>query len=117
MILHDAYMTLKRRGLVANYAAYSADYLNKSPRYLSDLTCSRRDPSIAVLLSLFVRVKAIADAFGAVPKLAAQASEIGALAAVVWAELERRTCSLLPPRRTRHHLVGHAHAARAAERS
>lgn len=101
MILNDAYTTLKRLGLVSNHAGFSADYLNKAPRHFDDLTCSRRPPSVAALLSLFVRVRAIADAFAAAPGLHAEASEMDALAGAVWAELERRCVSLLPARRPR----------------
>ncbi len=101
MILHDAYDTLKRLGLVANHMSFSTDYLNKGPRYFDDLTCSRRAPSVAALLSLFVRFRAIADACTANPSLAAQASEVAAQASKVWVELERRSCSLLPTKRRR----------------
>lgn len=101
MILHDAYAALKRTGLVANHADYSVCYLNKGPRYFDHLVCSRRRPAVDALLSLFVRTRAIADAFGAAPSLAAPAAEMAALADAVWAELERRCCSLLPAKRTR----------------
>ncbi len=106
MILHDAYAMLKRLGLVANHASFSADYLNKARRHYDDLICSGRAPSVAALLSLFVRLRAIADAFSAVPSLAAQASEMTALAGTIWAELERRSCALLPSRAKRPTAVG-----------
>ncbi len=101
MILNDAYAMLKRLGLVANHASFSADFLNKAPRHYDDLICSGRAPSVAVLMSLFVRTKAIADAFAARPSLAAQASEMTTLAGTIWAELERRSCALLPASRKR----------------
>ncbi len=106
MILHDAYAALKRLGLVANHAEYSVCYLGKRPRHFDDLVCSRRAPSVAALLSLFMRTKAIADAFSAVPSLSAQASDMAALASTIWAELERRSCALLPSRAKRPTAVG-----------
>ena len=117
MILHDAYATLRRLGLVVNHAAFSTDYLNKAPRHFDDLTCSRRAPSVAALLSLFVRTKAIADALAAVPSLAAQACEMAALASAVWAELEGRSCALLPASRKRRCPARAAEGAPDAARS
>jgi hypothetical protein len=101
MTLHDAYATLKRLGLVATHAAFSTDYLNRGRRYYDHLICSRRPPAADALLSLFVRAKAIAEAFAADPSLAAQATEITAMANAAWVELERRSCSLLPASRKR----------------
>ncbi len=101
MILHDAYTALKRLGLVGNHAAFSADYLNKSARHYDDLVCSGRAPSVAVLLSLFVRVRAIADAFAGSPAVAMHATELDGIAVRIWSELERRCCSLLPGRNRR----------------
>ena len=98
MILHDAYAALKRLGLVGNHAAFSADYLNKAPRHDDDLVCSGRAPSVAVLPSLFVRVRAIANAFAGSPSVAMHAAELDGIAGRIWSELERRCCSLLPGR-------------------
>ena len=98
MILHDAYTALKRLGLVGNHAAFSADYLNKAPRHYDDLVCSGRAPSVAALLSLFVRIRAVADAFAGSPSVAMHATELDGIAGRVWSELERRCCSLLPGR-------------------
>ncbi len=106
MILHDAYSALKRLGLVANHAEYSVCYLGKRPRHFDDLVCSRRAPSLAALLSLFMRTKAIADAFAAAPSLPTQASEMATLASAIWAELERRSCVLLPARAKRPAAAG-----------
>lgn len=101
MILDDVYDTLKRLGLVANHTAFAATYLNKAPRYYDDLICSQQAPSVAALLSLYMRVKAIAHAFAENPSLTAQATEMARLACAVWVELEKRSCSLLPARRAR----------------
>ena len=106
MILHDAYTALKRLGLIASRAEYSVCFLGKRPRHFDDLVCSRRAPSVAALLSLFMRTKAIADAFAAVPSLATQASEMATLASAIWAELERRSCALLPARAKRPAAAG-----------
>ncbi len=105
MILHDAYAALKRLGLVANHAAFSTDYLNKSARHYDDLVCSGRAPSVAVLLSLFVRVRAIADAFAGSPSVAMHAAELDGVAGRIWSELERRCCSLLPGRDRRTNTI------------
>jgi hypothetical protein len=101
MILHDAYHVLKRLGLVANHAAFATGYLNKRPRYYDDLVCSQRPPSVAALLSLYVRVRAIADAFAGRPPIATHAEELNGIARRTWLELERRCCSLLPDRKHR----------------
>ncbi len=113
-MLHDVYTTLKRIGLVANHAAFSTDYLNKGSRYFDHLICSRRAPAVDALLSLFIRTRAIADAFAATPSLAAQASKIAALASTVWMELERRSCALLPASRKRPSPARAAQGQRAA---
>ena len=101
MILQDTYAVLKRLGLVTNHAAFSTDFLNKGARYYDHLICSRQRPAVAALLSLFIRSSAIANAFAARPSLASEASEMAALAEALWAELERRSCSLLPASRKR----------------
>jgi hypothetical protein len=101
VILHDAYDTLRRLGLVTNHSAYAAGYLNKRPRYYDDLICSQRPPSVAALLSLYVRVRAIADAFADKPSIAMHATELDGIARRIWLELERRCCSLLPDRKHR----------------
>lgn len=101
MILHDAYSALKRLGLVANHAAFSATYLNKAPRYFDDLICSRRAPGVAALLSLYVRVRAVAGAFAGKPSIAMHAEELEGIAHRLWSELERRSCTLLPVVRKR----------------
>ena len=101
MILNDAYAALKRVRLVANHAAFSTAYLNKGPRYFDHLVCSRKRPAVDALVSLLARIRAIADAFSATPSLEAQAAEMAELADALWAELERRCCSLLPERRER----------------
>jgi len=101
MVLHDAYEVLRRLGLATTHAAFSAGYLNKGARYYDHLICSRKPPSVAALLSLFIRVKAIADAFAAHPSLSHEAIEMAALADRLWTELERRCCSLLPSGRKR----------------
>jgi hypothetical protein len=89
--------------------------MNKASRHFDDLTCSRRAPGIAALLSLFVRVRAIANAFAAAPRLEGQAAEVGALAGAVRTELERRSCSLPPAGRTRRRPAWAARGARADE--
>ena len=76
MILHDAYATLKRLGLVATHTAFSSIYLSKAPRYYGDLICSKRPPSVAALLSLFMRFQAIADAYRGNPSVAIHAIEL-----------------------------------------
>ena len=117
MILHDAHAALKRLGLVANHAAFSADYLNKAPRHFDDLICSGRAPSVAALLSLFVRTKAVADALAGSPSVAMHATELDGIAVRIWSELERRCCSLLPGRDRRTGMVRAAtrpHAAAAS---
>jgi hypothetical protein len=101
MPVDDVYSALKRLGLVANHAAYSTDYLNKGSRYYDHLICSRRMPAATALLSLYVRVSAIADAFATKPSLMMEAGQMKGLARVVWLELERRSCALLPARRRR----------------
>ncbi len=93
--------TLKRMGLVKNHATFSVEFLGRGQRYLADLTCSGRPVAVGALLSLFIRINAIADAFAATPSLSRQATELRELAAAIWAELERRTCALLPARRIR----------------
>jgi hypothetical protein len=95
MILHSAYATLRRLGLVANHAAFSTGYLNMSALYYDHLICSRRPAALNALLSLFMRVKAVSDAFATKPHLAPQSAELAALASAIWAELEWRSCSLL----------------------
>ena len=114
MILHDAYAALKRLGLVANHAAFSTDYLNKAPRHYDDLICSGRAPSVAALLSLFVRVRAIADAFAGSPSVAMHATELDGIAVRIWSELERRCCCLLPQRVHRTSMVRAAARPRGA---
>jgi hypothetical protein len=101
MPVHDVYAALKRLGLVANHASYSTEYLNMGPRYYDHLICSRRAPAATALLSLYVRVSAIADAFAAKPSLMMEVGQMKGLARVVWLELEQRSCALLPARRRR----------------
>ena len=101
MVLHDAYAALRRLGLVNTHAAFSTGYLNKGARYYDHLICSRKPPSVAALLSLFIRVKAIADAFAAHPSLSHEAVEMATVAHGIWTELEWRCCSLLPSGRKR----------------
>ena len=73
MHLRTVYTTLKRLGLVSNHAAFSLDYLNKGARYYDHLICSRRPPSVSALMSLYVRLNAIASAreYPQLPDLAA----------------------------------------------
>ena len=99
MILHDAYATLKRLGLVATHTAFSSIYLSKAPRYYGDLICSKRPPSVAALLSLFMRFQAIADAYRGNPSVAIHAIELDRIKHQIWMELEQRCCSLLPRRK------------------
>jgi hypothetical protein len=109
VILHDAYATLKRLGLVATHTTFSSIYLSKAPRYYDDLICSKRPPSVAALVSLFMRFQAIADAYSGSPSVAMQAMELNSIARRIWIELERRCCSLLPDhkrRRTASRAVG-----------
>lgn len=108
MILHDAYDTLKCLGLVANHATFSTAYLNKAPRYFDDLICSQRAPGVAALLSLHMRMRAIADAFASNPSIAMHAEELDGVAGRIWLELERRCCSLLPSRKHRPTSIGAA---------
>ncbi len=108
MVLRDAYVALRRLGLVNTHAAFSTAYLNKGARYYDHLICSRKPPAVAALVSLFIRSKAIADAFAAHPSLLHEAAEMAAVAHGIWTELERRCCSLLPERRKRPAAYGPA---------
>jgi site-specific recombinase len=101
MVLHDAYAALRQIGLVSSHAVFSTGYLNKGARYYDHLICSRKPPAVAALLSLFVRINAIAKAFMANPSLTARASDMAKLARAIWAELEQRSCALLPANRKR----------------
>src|SRR3954471_703837 len=93
MDLRATYSTLKRLGLVSNHAAFSLDYLNKGARYYDHLICSRRSPSVAALTALYVRLNAIIASREYPP--------LPELAQAIWAEVEQRSCSLLPPKRKR----------------
>ena len=93
MDVHNAYSKLKQLGFVANHAAFSVDYLNKGPRYYDHLICSRRQPSLSALMALYVRLNAIASA--------RPHPELPKLVRAIWAELEQRSCSLLPVNRYR----------------
>ena len=101
MLITETYALLKRRGLVANHVAFSLDYLNKGPRYYDHLLCSRQTPAIAAMMSLFVRVSAIADALTASPALTMHAAEISELVSAIWEELKRSSCGVLPLSRVR----------------
>jgi hypothetical protein len=101
MVLHIAYAKLRRFGLVTSHSSFSSDYMNKGARYYDHLICSRKPPAIAALLSLFVRLRAISEAFAATPSLTTQASELSALSSAIWEEMERRSCALLPANRSR----------------
>ncbi|TDH63304.1 hypothetical protein E2C06_08010 [Dankookia rubra] len=103
MILENAYNTLRRLGFLKNHATFSTEFLNMGARYYDHIICSRRPASFAALLSLFVRVKAVADGSTTV-----QASEMDALASAIWAELEGRSCALLPARRKKSFPAGPA---------
>jgi hypothetical protein len=100
-VLENSFMTLKSMGLVTNHATFSVEFLGRGERYLADLMCSGRPVAVGALLSLFIRISAIADAFAATPSLSKQATELRELAAGIWAELELRTCALLPAGRKR----------------
>ena len=92
---------LKRLGLVANHAAFSLDYLNKGPRYFDDLRCSDWQPSVSALVSLSVRLRAIADTCGHGVVMEHREGELRAMAGVVWLEIEERSCALLTAKQRR----------------
>ncbi|WP_144404575.1 DUF6626 family protein [Belnapia sp. F-4-1] len=98
-ILNEALAVLKRVGFVKNHAGFSEDYLNKGPRYYDHLVCSRTEPSISALVSLFIRIRAIADGFVRVQ--AGPAAEMETLAGALWTEIARRCCAVLPQRAKR----------------
>src|SRR3954453_20672978 len=93
MDLQTAYSTLKRLCLVSHHAAFSLDYLNKGARYYDHLICSRREPSVSALMALYVRLNAIAAV--------RRCPQLPHLAEAIWAEVEQRSCTLLPPKRKR----------------
>ena len=101
MNLLQVYITLKHHKLVSNHIAFSIDYLNKGSRYYDHLICSRKQPAVASLLALYMRVNAIATALATSSGSNSHAAELNDLASAIWMELERRSCALLPANRKR----------------
>lgn len=62
-ILNEVYAELKRHGFTHNHSDFSESWLNKSPRYMSMIRASGRQPSIDTLARLACNLKQRKDLY------------------------------------------------------
>ncbi len=63
MILNEVYAVLKQNGFTSSHNHFSKTWLNKSPRYMSMIRASGREPSIDALARLACNLKQRKDLY------------------------------------------------------
>lgn len=63
MILNEVYEVLEKHGFTSSHNDFSKTWLNKSPRYMSMIRASGRQPSVDTLARLACNLKQRADLY------------------------------------------------------
>lgn len=61
MILDEVFVLLNAKGRAPNHAAFSTDFLGRSPRYYDYLRCSGARPSLQALIRVAIHLTDIAN--------------------------------------------------------